>query len=89
MFLKTIIVILFIAILISLFSGLRFLVKDMGSSNNRVFHSLVVRVILAALLIGTIAYGFFTGQLGSKAPWDKQLRPAVSEQTEKPNSTLA
>ena len=53
MFLKSIIVILLIAILVSLFSGLRFLVKDMGNSNNRVFHSLVVRVTLAVLLIGT------------------------------------
>ena len=86
MVLKFIIVILFIAILISLFSGLRFLVKDMGNSNSRVFHSLVVRVILAVLLIATISYGFFTGQLGSKAPWDKQLRPTVSKQMEQPSS---
>ena len=87
MFLKSIIVILFIAILVSLFSGLRFLVKDMGNSNNRVFHSLVVRVTLAVLLVGTIAYGFFSGQLGSNAPWDKQLRPPSSEETGQPNST--
>ena len=75
MFLKSIIVILFIAILVSLFSGLRFLVKGMGNSNNRVFHSLAMRVTLAAILIGTIAFGFSTGQLGSKAPWDQQLHP--------------
>ena len=87
MFLKSIIVILLIAILVSLFSGLRFLVKDMGNSNNRVFHSLVVRVTLAVLLVGTIAYGFFSGQLGSNAPWDKQLRPASSEETGQRNFT--
>ena len=87
MFLKSIIVILLIAILVSLFSGLRFLVKDMGNSNNRVFHSLVVRVTLAVLLVGTIAYGFFSGQLGSNAPWDKQLRHPSSEKTGQPNST--
>ena len=86
MFLKSIIVILLIAILVSLFSGLRLLVKDMGNSNNRDFHSLVVRVTLAVLLIGTIAYGFFSGQLGSNAPWDKQLRSSSLEETGQPNS---
>jgi succinate dehydrogenase/fumarate reductase cytochrome b subunit len=83
MFLKSIIVILFIAILVSLFSGLRFLVKDMGNSNNRVFHSLAMRVTLAAILIGTIAFGFSTGQLGSKAPWDQQLHQSDSNQMKK------
>ena len=56
MLLKSIIVILFIAILVSLFSGLRFLVKDLGDSKRRLLHSLGTRVTLAALLIATILY---------------------------------
>jgi len=86
MLLKSIIVILFIAILFSLFTGLRFLVKDLGDSKSRVLHSLGMRVTLAVLLIGTIVYGVFTGQIGSQAPWDKQLHPG-GEQLEQQRST--
>ena len=76
MLLKTIIVVLFIAVLISLFSGLNFLVKDLGNSKRRLLVALGTRITLAALLLGsTIAYGIFTGQLGSTAPWDRKLHP--------------
>ncbi|CAI8332421.1 MAG: Uncharacterised protein [Porticoccaceae bacterium UBA1117] len=79
MLLKSIIVILFIAILVSLFSGLRFLVKDLGDSKRRLLHSLGTRVTLAALLIATILYGAATGQIGSQAPWDKRLHPEATQ----------
>jgi succinate dehydrogenase/fumarate reductase cytochrome b subunit len=75
MLLKSIIVILFIAILISLFTGLRFLVKDLGDSKSRVLHSLGMRVTLAALLIGTIVYGVFTGQIGSQGSVGQTASP--------------
>jgi hypothetical protein len=75
MLLKTIIVVLFIAVLISLFSGLNFLVKDLGNSKRRLLVALGTRITLAALLLITIAYGIFTGQLGSTAPWDRKLHP--------------
>ena len=78
MLLKTIIVVLFIAVLISLFSGLNFLVKDLGSSKKRLLYSLGVRVSLASLLLATIIYGAYTGQLNSTAPWDRQLHPDVT-----------
>ena len=81
MLLKSIIVVLFIAILISLFTGLRFLVKDLGDSKRRLLHSLGTRVTLAALLIITIMYGALTGKIGSKAPWDKQLHPDAAQTT--------
>jgi len=87
MLLKTIIVVLFIAVLISLFSGLNFLVKDLGNSKRRLLVALGTRIALAALLLGTIAYGIFTGQLGSTAPWDRKLHPdatRVSPQTAPP-----
>ncbi|AZC28064.1 twin transmembrane helix small protein [Pseudomonas chlororaphis] len=66
--LKAAIVLLLIATLISLFSGLFFLVKD-DSSSHRLLRSLTIRVCLAALTVGLIAWGFFSGQLVSHAPW--------------------
>ena len=75
MLLKFIIVFLFIAVLISLSSGLYFLMKDVGSPRKRTLYALGIRVTLAAMLVGTITYGFVTGQLKSTAPWDRQLHP--------------
>lgn len=60
--LKAAIVLLLVATLISLFSGLVFLVRDDGSKS-RLLIALVVRVCLSALTIALIAWGFYTGQL--------------------------
>lgn len=75
MLLKVVIVLLFIGVLISLSSALVFLMKDIGNSRKRTLYALGIRVALAAALVGTIAWGIYTGQLGSQAPWDKQLHP--------------
>ena len=66
--LKTAIVLMLIATVISLFSGLFFLVKD-DSSSNRLVIALSVRVALAAGTVGLIAWGFYSGQLVSHVPW--------------------
>ncbi|MGX1172258.1 twin transmembrane helix small protein [Pseudomonas sp. R151218B TE3479] len=66
--LKAAIVLMLIATIASLFSGLFFLVKD-DSSSNRLVIALVIRVGLAAATVGLIAWGFFSGQLVSHAPW--------------------
>ena len=66
--LKTAIVLILIATVVSLFSGLFFLVKD-DSRSNRLVIALSVRVALAAITVGLIAWGFFSGQLVSHAPW--------------------
>ncbi|MCP8462581.1 twin transmembrane helix small protein [Pseudomonas sp. ZM23] len=66
--LKAAIVLLLLATVISLFSGLFFLVKDEGHGS-RVVNALTVRVALAALTLALIAWGFFSGQLTSPAPW--------------------
>jgi len=66
--LKAAIVLMLIATIVSLFSGLFFLVKD-DSRSNRLVIALSVRVTLAALTLGLIAWGFFSGQLVSNAPW--------------------
>ncbi|MDX1452605.1 MAG: twin transmembrane helix small protein [Oleiphilaceae bacterium] len=62
MLIKALIVILLIAILISLFSGLVFLVKD-DSKSKRVANSLAVRVSLAIVLVVLIYIGVETGEL--------------------------
>lgn len=66
--LKAAIVFLLLATLVSLFSGLFFLVKDQGRSS-RLVNALTVRVTLAALTLVLIAWGFYSGQLASNAPW--------------------
>ncbi|MWV10919.1 twin transmembrane helix small protein [Pseudomonas sp. R-28-1W-6] len=66
--LKAAIVLLLLATLVSLFSGLFFLVKDEGRGM-RVVNSLSLRVILTALTVALIAWGFYSGQLASHAPW--------------------
>ena len=75
MLLKVIIVILFIGVVASLFGGLNFLVKDMGNSKKRLLYALGIRIGLAATLLAVIIYGTYSGQLSSKAPWDRQLHP--------------
>ncbi|WP_413703784.1 twin transmembrane helix small protein [Pseudomonas sp. Pseusp16] len=66
--LKAAIVLMLIATIVSLFSGLFFLVKD-DSRSNRLVIALSVRVTLAALTLGLITWGFFSGQLVSHVPW--------------------
>lgn len=83
MWIKPVIVILLILLLISLVSGLAFLVKDQGRTR-RTLHSLGVRVSLAAVLVAVIGYGFYTGQLHSKAPWDAALDNAKKEASSAP-----
>jgi len=59
---KIMIVILLLAIVISLFSSLFFLVREQGKSF-RTVHALALRVILAILLVGLVIYALNTGQL--------------------------
>ncbi|HCO59263.1 MAG TPA: DUF2909 domain-containing protein [Porticoccaceae bacterium] len=75
MWLKVIIVVLFIGVIISLSSALVFLMKDVGNPRKRTFYALGVRITLATALIAAIVYGIYSGQLSSQAPWDKKLNP--------------
>lgn len=65
---KAAIVLMLIATVVSLFSGLFFLVKD-DSSSNRLVIALSVRVALAVVTVGLMAWGFYSDQLVSHAPW--------------------
>ena len=66
--LKFIIAVLALAMLVSLFSSAFFLLKD-KCNTVRAFYTLRVRVTLAVMLLLTIGYGLFTGQLGLNSPW--------------------
>ncbi len=70
MWLKPAIIIVFILLLISLFSGLLFLIKDQGGSK-RTLSSLTIRVILTVVLLLLVSYGVLTGKLKSQAPWQQ------------------
>lgn len=91
MWLKVVIVLLFIGIVISLSSGLVFLVKDFGDQKRRTLYSLGIRITLASLMMGLIVYGYYTGQLFTKAPWDKKIHSQHGEPVEihpKPETDL-
>ena len=66
--LKAAIILLLLATLVSLFSGLFFLVRDEGRGL-RVVNSLSVRVVLTAITVALIAWGFYSGQLVSHVAW--------------------
>jgi len=69
MWLKGVILILLVAVVCSLFSGLLFLVKDSDNGNGRLVKALTVRITLTVLLMAVIAYGFWSGELRWGAPW--------------------
>jgi hypothetical protein len=66
--LKAAIVLMLLATVASLFSGLFFLVKD-DSQSDRLLKALTVRVCLAVATLALVAWGFYSGQLVSHAPW--------------------
>ncbi|AMX01216.1 DUF2909 domain-containing protein [Microbulbifer thermotolerans] len=70
MWLKIVIVFLFLAVLASLSSALFFLLRDMGApESKRTLYALGIRITLAALLLLAIWYGFDSGLLSNTAPW--------------------
>ncbi|MFI2811044.1 DUF2909 domain-containing protein [Microbulbifer sp. JSM ZJ756] len=70
MWLKVVIVFLFLAVLASLSSALFFLLRDMGApESKRTLYALGIRISLAALLLLAIWYGFDSGMLSNTAPW--------------------
>ena len=69
--LKAAIVVLMLALVASLGSGFYYLMLDQGNlEKRRTFHSLGVRLAIAATLMGLIIYGVASGQLGHVNPWD-------------------
>ena len=77
--LKVIIIVLLIGVVISLFSGLVFLFKDTDRNDSkRTWYALGVRITLASLLLMTVFYGLYTGELrmGTNAPWHEVRHPS-------------
>ena len=66
--LKAAIILLLLATLVSLFSGLFFLVRDEGRGS-RVVGALTVRVGLTAITVVLIAWGFYSELLVSHVTW--------------------
>ena len=81
--LKTLIIILMLALIASMGSGFYYLMKDQGDKTKRsTFHSLGVRLSFAAALLAVIIYGIATGQLGHRNPWDAGPRPSANQEAE-------
>jgi Na+-transporting NADH:ubiquinone oxidoreductase subunit NqrD len=63
---KAIVLILLAAVVVSLFSGLFFLVKDRDSPDStRMLTSLKIRVVLSVTLVGFLVAAYFLGWLSS------------------------
>ncbi|EAR61366.1 twin transmembrane helix small protein [Neptuniibacter caesariensis] len=67
MSLKLLLLLLFAAVVISLFSGLFFLIKDQGQSH-RTVNSLFFRVSFSVLIVVVLIYGFYTGEISPHMP---------------------
>ncbi|WP_417227325.1 twin transmembrane helix small protein [Amphritea sp.] len=65
---KILIIIFFLCIIISLFAGLYFLLKDQSRSR-RTVHSLIIRVVFAVALLLIILIGFYSGELSLRSPF--------------------
>ena len=78
MWLKVAIVIVFVALIISLGSGLVFLFRDKGEGK-RTMYALGIRVSLAGILLALITYGVLSGKLQSNAPWSRNLDPLLQQ----------
>lgn len=70
MWLKILIVLLFIANVVALGSAFYTLMVDQGQGTKRTARLLLVRVSLALLLLLVVSYGLWSGQLGVYAPWN-------------------
>jgi len=85
--LKIVIFVLLVGVVLSLFSGLVFLFKDSDRQDSkRTLYALGIRITLAAALLLTVFYGFYTGQLrmGTNAPWHAETRSGEAAGAEAP-----
>jgi cytochrome c biogenesis protein ResB len=80
MALKIAIIILFLMLVVSLFTSFTFLMKDKGGTKRTWYH-LSFRLVIATILMTLLFYGVYTGQLGSNAPWDQHnFEPRPTQQ---------
>lgn len=69
MWLKVVIVILFIGNILALGRAFYTLVVDQGQAGKRTANWLLIRVGLAALLLIAVTYGLWSGDLAVSSPW--------------------
>ena len=72
---KVLILILLAGIVFSLTGAAVFFFRDQGETR-RTLYMLGLRVTLAVLLVLTIGYGLYSGQLEISAPWHNPPAPA-------------
>ena len=72
MWIKLIVIVLFVAVVVSLVSGFYFLLTEKKSSP-RLLNSLKVRISLTALIMIAIVIAWLHGDIHSQAPWLYQL----------------
>ena len=68
--LKITIIVLMIAVVISLMTGFKFLMKDRGETDKSLM-ALKIRVVLAVVLMTVIGYGLYTGKIDNSSPWGR------------------
>lgn len=74
---QSLIIVLFIAVVVSLTGALVFLLKDMNvPGSKRALYALGIRIALAVCLMSLIGYGIQTGKIRNNAPWDNIPRTA-------------
>ncbi len=79
MWIKIVIVLLFISLLLSLSSGFAFLLKDFGvPESKRTLYALGTRIAIAVILMIFIGYHIHTGNLKNTAPWDQVKASSTS-----------
>jgi hypothetical protein len=64
---KLILIIILLAVIISLASGLWFLAKD-DQGSSRVLTALKIRLVLSAILIGFLIFGYYQGWILPNSP---------------------
>ncbi len=69
MWLKILIVFLFIANVVALGAAFFTLIQDQGQGGHRTARLLLVRVSLGAMLFAAVIFGLVTGELGLSVPW--------------------
>lgn len=80
--LKAAIILLMLALVASLGSGFYFLMMDQGNKDKRrTFHSLGVRLGIAAALMALIIFGVASGQLGHSNTWDAGPAPQATQES--------
>ncbi|PJE79581.1 hypothetical protein CI610_01451 [invertebrate metagenome] len=62
-----VIILLFTAIIISLFTGLWFLLR--GSDGRKLLGSLTIRISLTVLLMLVVVWAWFSGLTSQQVPW--------------------